>query len=138
MARNPTQVLTLLLRRRVNPPHIPKPPLIRILKHLLHTRIRLVLRLRHYDADSTRRPRRLIPPRPIVPVLRHGGRSNHARRRDTPVNVAVGLNRVVKAGVGEDGAMQCVPGAAEGAFACYGEGGVCFLDGRVVDVNALV
>jgi len=39
--------------------------------------------------------------------------------------------------VSEDGAVQGVPGAAEGAEAGDGEGGVCFCDGGVVDIYTL-
>jgi len=128
---------TLSLRMSINPSRIPEFSRERILKHLIQRRIRLILLLVHDNANITCQSRSLIPPRPVVLVLRHGGIEVHPWIRSTPFDVPVGLNRIIKITVCEDGTMLSVPRAAQCALAGYGEGRIGFLDVGVVDVDAV-
>lgn len=128
---------TSRLRALVNPPHIPKLPTERILKYLLHTIIRLVLLLRQHLRNIRRQPPSLIPAGSKITILSHESVIIRPRIGRSPDDVPAALDRVVQIRVREDAAVLRVPGAAERALAGDGEGGVCFLDDAVVDVDAV-
>lgn len=124
----------------INPRIIARRPRHRILKHLCRTTIRTPLTPRQDGLDLARRPRRGIPPGAVAAKLglqRHAGRVPRDAARD-PVDEAGGQDAVVQVGIGEDGAHLRVPGAAEGAAAADGEGGVGLPHGRGDDVDAEV
>jgi hypothetical protein len=111
----------LTLRRPINPRRIPKPPLARILEHLVHTRIRLILLIIHHNRHIPHRPPRRIPPRSIALIFGHCGVNTQSRIRRTPRNIATGFDGVVKITVCEDAAVQCIPWTPKCAFTREGE-----------------
>lgn len=131
------QDFRLPLRAPINPSHVPQLPRKRILKHLLQALVRLILGPVHHDRDVTLDSTGQVEAGTVVSVLSHGGVGVDARIRGAPFDVAAGPDGVVEVAVCKDGAVQRVPGTAEGTLAGDGEGGVCFLHVGVVDVNAL-
>lgn len=87
------------------------------LEDLVNTRIGLELLLIHNDRNLASSSSCGIETWSIGIVFCHRRVGIHTRISSTPINVAIGLNRVIEVGVGEDGTVQRVPGTAKRALA---------------------
>lgn len=110
----------------------------RILEHLCRTTIWAPLTPRQNRLHLARRPCTRIPTGAIAAKLRLQRQTGRIPRDTTgdPIDESSGQDTIIHIGIGEDRAHQRIPGAAEGALALDGQGGVGLPHGGVDDVDA--
>lgn len=120
----------------INPPHIPRPPTLKVLKHFFRTTIRFPFLLCQHPCHITYSTPCSIPPRPKIIILRHKSKIRYSRIRLRPSYITRRRNRIIQIRIRENRPMLSVPRPSKCALPRNLQRRVFLLDLRVIDVCA--